>query len=111
MRGGEGLLCYRACPARARLYLAYISPYISPYISAYISPVSRPSARGAAAQDHRFEWTQGEFKEWAAGLAAAHGYRVRFDGIGGGPFGEKQRPNEPWHGPGPSSQVAIFERG
>ena len=36
--------------------------------------------------DHRFEWTRAEFKAWAEGLAALHGYDVRFEGAGGGPF-------------------------
>ena len=51
--------------------------------------------------DHRFEWTRDEFREWATGLAAAHGYALSFRGVGcdfGAPF------------PGPITQVAIFER-
>ncbi|MBV9932048.1 MAG: 3' terminal RNA ribose 2'-O-methyltransferase Hen1 [Alphaproteobacteria bacterium] len=32
--------------------------------------------------DHRFEWTRGEFEHWALGVASAHGYEVRFEGIG-----------------------------
>jgi 3' terminal RNA ribose 2'-O-methyltransferase Hen1 len=32
--------------------------------------------------DHRFEWTRREFEDWAGGVAARHGYRVRFDAIG-----------------------------
>ena len=60
--------------------------------------------------DHRFEWTRGEFRKWAAELAAQHGYDVRFDGIGGGAMDEERDPTNPCHGPGPSSQVAIFQR-
>ncbi|MFE9580358.1 3' terminal RNA ribose 2'-O-methyltransferase Hen1 [Nocardia sp. NPDC006044] len=32
--------------------------------------------------DHRFEWTRAEFTAWADGVAARHGYRVRFVPIG-----------------------------
>jgi 3' terminal RNA ribose 2'-O-methyltransferase Hen1 len=32
--------------------------------------------------DHRFEWTRAEFESWATAQAAAHGYAVRFFGIG-----------------------------
>ncbi len=32
--------------------------------------------------DHRFEWTRAEFAAWCAEVGAAHGYRVRHDGIG-----------------------------
>ncbi len=32
--------------------------------------------------DHRFEWTRAEFESWAARVAAAHGYAVRFVPIG-----------------------------
>lgn len=34
--------------------------------------------------DHRFEFTRGEFEEWAGEVAAGHGYAVRFEGIGDG---------------------------
>ena len=32
--------------------------------------------------DHRFEWTRAEFRHWAERVALAHGYGVRFEGIG-----------------------------
>lgn len=32
--------------------------------------------------EHRFEWTRAKFRDWARGLAARNGYRVRFEGIG-----------------------------
>jgi 3' terminal RNA ribose 2'-O-methyltransferase Hen1 len=32
--------------------------------------------------DHRFEWTRAQFAEWAARVAAHHGYRVELSGIG-----------------------------
>jgi 3' terminal RNA ribose 2'-O-methyltransferase Hen1 len=32
--------------------------------------------------DHRFEWSRDEFHHWAQSVAAAHGYEVRFEGIG-----------------------------
>ena len=33
-------------------------------------------------QDHRFEWTQGEFQNWAHGVAQRRGYDVHFQNIG-----------------------------
>ena len=60
--------------------------------------------------DHRFEWTRAEFQTWARALATAHGYSVSFDGVGGGPLDEVQRSGERFHGPGPSTQIASFER-
>jgi hypothetical protein len=32
--------------------------------------------------DHRFEWSRAEFEHWALSVAGAHGYEVRFEGIG-----------------------------
>ncbi|WP_187350610.1 3' terminal RNA ribose 2'-O-methyltransferase Hen1 [Glycomyces terrestris] len=32
--------------------------------------------------DHRFEWDRARFAAWAEGVAARHGYRVRFEGVG-----------------------------
>jgi hypothetical protein len=32
--------------------------------------------------DHRFEWSRAEFEHWSLSVAAAHGYAVRFEGIG-----------------------------
>jgi 3' terminal RNA ribose 2'-O-methyltransferase Hen1 len=32
--------------------------------------------------DHRFEWSRAEFRHWAGSVALAHGYAVRFEGIG-----------------------------
>ncbi|WP_125612598.1 3' terminal RNA ribose 2'-O-methyltransferase Hen1 [Specibacter cremeus] len=42
----------------------------------------RLTAGGLRHTDHRFEWTRAEFSGWAEPLAAAHGYTVRFAGIG-----------------------------
>ncbi|MFI6213039.1 3' terminal RNA ribose 2'-O-methyltransferase Hen1 [Nocardia brasiliensis] len=47
--------------------------------------------------DHRFEWTRAEFESWAARVAAAHGYAVRFVPIG---------PLDP--AVGAPTQMAIF---
>ena len=33
-------------------------------------------------RDHRFEWTRGEFQDWANRIAARFGYRVRFLPVG-----------------------------
>lgn len=49
--------------------------------------------------DHRFEWTRGEFEHWALSVAAAHGYEVRFEGIGA-PDAEKGAP----------TQMGVFTR-
>ena len=49
--------------------------------------------------DHRFEWTRAEFKEWANTLALKFGYAVEYDGVGGSV-----------EDPGFASQIAIFTR-
>ncbi len=49
--------------------------------------------------DHRFEWTRGEFRAWAAGVAERHGYHVRFLPVG------QEDPEL-----GPPTQMAVFER-
>jgi 3' terminal RNA ribose 2'-O-methyltransferase Hen1 len=51
-------------------------------------------------KDHRFEWTRAEFSEWAEGVAAAHGYTVKFLPIG--PIHEEF---------GAPSQMATFSLG
>ncbi|WP_433064852.1 3' terminal RNA ribose 2'-O-methyltransferase Hen1 [Dactylosporangium sp. CS-033363] len=48
-------------------------------------------------RDHRFEWTRDEFRAWAGGVAAAHGYRVRYAPVG---------PDDPEVGP--PTQMAVF---
>jgi 3' terminal RNA ribose 2'-O-methyltransferase Hen1 len=50
-------------------------------------------------RDHRFEWTRAEFEAWAAETAAAHGYAVRFMGVG---------PDDAELGA--PTQMAVFER-
>jgi hypothetical protein len=32
--------------------------------------------------DHRFEWTRAQFRDWADGVAARHGYTVACAGVG-----------------------------
>lgn len=49
--------------------------------------------------DHRFEWTRKEFKEWAEGMATKFNYKVRFL-----PIGEEDKKL------GPPTQLAIFEK-
>ncbi len=54
--------------------------------------------------DHRFEWTRGQFAEWAEGVAARYGYRSEVSGVGPegtGPDGV---------GLGCPSQLAVFRR-
>ena len=49
--------------------------------------------------DHRFEWTRAEFRHWAESVGLAHGYAVRFEGIGN---------EDATHGH--PTQVALFMR-
>jgi 3' terminal RNA ribose 2'-O-methyltransferase Hen1 len=50
--------------------------------------------------DHRFEWTRGEFREWAEGVAGRNGYTVTFSGIG------EEDPQDR----GTPTQMAVFDR-
>ncbi|KAK6932047.1 Methyltransferase domain [Dillenia turbinata] len=52
-------------------------------------------------QDHKFEWTRGQFNNWASDLAARHNYSVEFSGVGGS--GDESEP-------GFASQIAVFRR-
>jgi 3' terminal RNA ribose 2'-O-methyltransferase Hen1 len=54
---------------------------------------------GMRHSDHRFEWTRAEFAEWAARVAAAHGYRVGLRGVG-----------DPDPALGAPTQLALFVR-
>ncbi|MGW8783267.1 3' terminal RNA ribose 2'-O-methyltransferase Hen1 [Streptomyces sp. NPDC055796] len=49
--------------------------------------------------DHRFEWNRGEFRGWAASVAARHGYEVAFAPVGD---------DDPEVGP--PTQMAVFTR-
>jgi 3' terminal RNA ribose 2'-O-methyltransferase Hen1 len=49
--------------------------------------------------DHRFEWSRDEFRGWAERVAAAHGYGVRFEGLG------DEHPEY-----GAPGQIAVFTR-
>lgn len=51
-------------------------------------------------RDHRFEWTRGEFGDWAQRVAERFGYTVRVASIG------EDDPEV-----GPPSQMAVFSRG
>jgi hypothetical protein len=50
-------------------------------------------------RDHRFEWTRGQFHDWAARVAGEHGYTVRFL-----PIGTDDREV------GPPTQLAVFTK-
>ncbi len=50
-------------------------------------------------RDHRFEWTRAQFRSWADGVAAAHGYAVRYLPVG------EDNPEL-----GPPTQLAVFRR-
>ncbi|WP_109506617.1 3' terminal RNA ribose 2'-O-methyltransferase Hen1 [Nocardioides speluncae] len=49
--------------------------------------------------DHRFEWTRAEFRAWADGVAAMHGYATAYSPIG------EDDPEV-----GPPTQMAVFTR-
>jgi 3' terminal RNA ribose 2'-O-methyltransferase Hen1 len=49
--------------------------------------------------DHRFEWTRAEFRAWADGAAARHGYTVSYAPVG------DEDPEV-----GPPTQMAVFSR-
>lgn len=49
--------------------------------------------------DHRFEWTRAEFRAWGERVAAAYGYKVRFEGLG---------EEHPEHGA--PAQMGVFSR-
>jgi 3' terminal RNA ribose 2'-O-methyltransferase Hen1 len=50
-------------------------------------------------RDHRFEWTRAEFRAWAAAVATAYGYEVRYLPVG---------PDDPEVGP--PTQLAVFSK-
>ena len=50
-------------------------------------------------RDHRFEWTRGQFRQWAVPVAERNGYRVRFLPVGG---------DDPEVGP--PTQMAVFDK-
>ncbi|CAI9089594.1 OLC1v1024195C1 [Oldenlandia corymbosa var. corymbosa] len=50
--------------------------------------------------DHKFEWTRAQFRDWAIGLSERHNYNVEFSGVGGVVDVE----------PGFASQIAVFRR-
>jgi 3' terminal RNA ribose 2'-O-methyltransferase Hen1 len=50
-------------------------------------------------RDHRFEWTRGQFRDWAGAVADRHGYLVRFLPVGA---------DDPEVGP--PTQMAVFDK-
>ena len=56
-------------------------------------------SRGLRHEDHRFEWTRGEFDAWARDVAARFGYGVEISAVG---------PVDPVCGP--PTQMAVFSR-
>ncbi|KAL2635375.1 hypothetical protein R1flu_006854 [Riccia fluitans] len=66
-------------------------------------PKDAPCARSLKFRndDHRFEWTRAEFRDWASNMAGEYYYDVTFSGVGGS--GEED-------GPGFASQIAFFSR-
>ncbi|XP_023660252.1 small RNA 2'-O-methyltransferase [Paramormyrops kingsleyae] len=52
--------------------------------------------------DHKFEWTQVEFRSWASGICGAYGYTVEFTGVGKVANGPESS--------GFCSQIGVFNR-
>ncbi len=65
----------------------------------YNQNFERLDSRGLRHEDHRFEWTRGEFEAWAGGVAARFGYGVEISAVG---------PVDPVCGP--PTQMAVFSR-
>ncbi|WP_327113644.1 3' terminal RNA ribose 2'-O-methyltransferase Hen1 [Nocardia sp. NBC_01730] len=57
------------------------------------------TARQFRHADHRFEWTRAEFADWSGGVAARHGYTVRYVPIG---VADPEL--------GPPTQMAVFTK-
>jgi hypothetical protein len=54
--------------------------------------------------DHRFEWTRQQFKDWANGIAETYGYEVSFSGVG------YKKGSTQVQDVGPCTQIAVFTR-
>ena len=65
----------------------------------YNANFERLDARGLRHDDHRFEWTRGEFEAWARGISERFGYGVEISAVG---------PVDPVRGP--PTQMAVFRR-
>jgi len=65
----------------------------------YNANFERLDARGLRHDDHRFEWTRGEFEAWARDISERFGYGVEVSAVG---------PVDPVHGP--PTQMAVFRR-
>jgi 3' terminal RNA ribose 2'-O-methyltransferase Hen1 len=57
------------------------------------------SAGALRHRDHRFEWTRGQFRDWATQVATTYSYGVRFESIGA---------DDP--DVGPPTQMAVFAK-
>jgi 3' terminal RNA ribose 2'-O-methyltransferase Hen1 len=89
-------------PAMARTVFGFAAPATV----VVTTPNAEHNARYAALapgafrhRDHRFEWTRAQFRDWAAGVAAAYGYAARFLPVGS---------DDPEVGS--PTQLAIFSR-
>ena len=65
----------------------------------YNQNFERLGSRGLRHEDHRFEWTRGEFEAWARAVAERFGYGVEISAVG---------PVDPVCGP--PTQMAVFSR-
>ncbi|EJU04973.1 hypothetical protein DACRYDRAFT_48036, partial [Dacryopinax primogenitus] len=72
--------------------------------NAYPDPTGRTS-RFFRHDDHKFEWTEDEFRAWCEGVALDFGYEVEVDGVG------RSITEDPYGRISPfASQVAVFRR-
>ena len=65
----------------------------------YNQNFGRLDGRGLRHEDHRFEWTRGEFETWARAVADRFGYGVEISAVG---------PVDPARGS--PTQMAVFSR-
>lgn len=56
-------------------------------------------------KDHRFEWSRQQFRDWAAGVCARHGYSCEFRGVG------EQGVTAEGKDVGTPTQMGVFTRG
>nr|XP_006635024.1 PREDICTED: small RNA 2'-O-methyltransferase isoform X1 [Lepisosteus oculatus] len=61
-----------------------------------------PGLTGFRHQDHKFEWTQKEFQNWALAVCDLYGYKVEFTGVGITPRNTKNV--------GFCTQIGVFNR-
>lgn len=93
-------------PSQLSTFRSILFKYMCPRIIVITTPNAEYNvlfeklARGAFRhEDHRFEWSRGEFEQWSGETGEEVGYRVAFEGIG---------PSDLQHGC--PTQMALFVR-